>query len=228
MSQQREDLRFERKAYVDHINRHSLISLVLQHPALFRQIHQERVVNSMYFDTIHYSDAKEKIDGLNSRKKVRIRWYGNLFGEVAKPVLEIKNKENGLGWKDRHPLKPFVFEQNGGLFAPFEYRETQDVSVPKLLLTDRIPSLLISYQRIYFQSADGRFRITVDDQLKFYCPVRKNRCWIMLSGNTQGTILELKYSRADDSDARQITSWYPFRWGSFSKYTRGLESTNNL
>jgi hypothetical protein len=228
MSQQREDLRFERKAYVDLINRHSLISLVLQHPALFRMIHQERFVNSVYFDTIHLSDAKEKIDGLNSRKKVRIRWYGNLFGEIPKPVLEIKNKENGLGWKERYPLKPFTFEHHGGLPIQPEFLETKGTSIPKMLMITRTPSSLIRYRRVYFESADGRFRLTADDQLKFYCPVRKSRGWRRIPENTQGTVVELKYSKADDSDARKITSWYPFRWGSFSKYTRGLESISQI
>jgi hypothetical protein len=223
MSQQEEDLRFERKAYVDQISRRSLISMVLQHPALFSKIHKERTVNSMYYDTIEFSDALEKINGLKSRKKVRIRWYGNVFGEIRKPILEIKNKENGLGWKERYSLHPFVIEERGESAIQLEFEETESASSSQFIM-NRIPSSLVSYRRAYFQTADTRFRLTVDDQLMFYIPLRDGRGWVRIPDNTDGTVIELKYSKDHDEDARQITSWYPFRWGSFSKYTRGLES----
>lgn len=228
MSQQGEDLRFERKACVDHLDRHALISLVLQHPALFRNVHKERNVNSLYFDTFSLSDAQEKIDGLNSRRKARVRWYGSLFGEIQKPVLEIKARENNLGWKKRFPLRPFVIENRGESTIQLEYLEPEDAFLPKMLLINRIPSSLLSYRRLYFLSADGRFRLTVDDQLTVYSPVRNSCGWALNPDNPRGTILELKYSREDDGDARQITSWYPFRWGSFSKYVQGLESKKRM
>ena len=225
MSQHEEDLRFERKAYVDQISRRSLISMVLQHPALFTKIHKERTVNSLYFDTPEFSDALEKINGLKSRKKVRIRWYGTVFGEIHKPVLEIKNKENGLGWKDRYPLHPFVIENRGESAIQLEFMEPEGASRSQMFMMNRVPSSLVSYRRAYFQTADNRFRLTIDDQLMFFIPLRDSRGWARIPDNTDGTIIELKYSKDHDSDARQITSWYPFRWGSFSKYTQGLESS---
>ncbi len=228
MNQQAEDLRFERKAYVDHIDRRSLILMVLQHPALFREIHHERTVNSLYFDTIDLSDAREKIDGLKSRRKARIRWYGTLFGEIKKPVLEIKIRENGLGWKMRYPLRPFVIEDGGGILHQLEYTEAEGAQVPEMLLLNRTPSALVSYRRMYFQTADGRFRLTVDDHLRFYHPVRNGQGWKVLPENTRGTVIELKYSKEHDDDAREISSLYPFRWGSFSKYTRGFESMSRF
>ncbi len=228
MNRQAEDLRFERKAYVDHIDRRSLILMVLQHPALFREIHHERTVNSLYFDTIDLSDAREKIDGLKSRRKARIRWYGTLFGEIRKPVLEIKIRENGLGWKMRYPLRPFVIEDSGGIVHQPEYLEAEGAQVPEMLLLNRTPSALVSYRRMYFQTADGRFRLTVDDHLRFYHPVRNGQGWKVLPENTRGTVIELKYSKEHDDDARVISALYPFRWGSFSKYTRGFESTSRF
>ena len=224
MNQQGEDLRFERKAYIDTIDRRSLISMILQHPALFTKIHKERIVNSLYFDTPQFADAQEKINGLKSRRKVRIRWYGSLFGEIHKPILEIKNKENGLGWKMRYPLHPFIIDNRGDTPIQLEFIDQEGTSVPKTLLISRIPSSLVSYRRAYFQSADRRFRLTIDDKLMFHIPVRNSRAWARIPDNIRGTIIELKYSRDDDDDAQQITSLYPFRWGSFSKYTRGLES----
>jgi hypothetical protein len=228
MIQQGEDLRFERKAYIDHIDRHSLISLVLTHPALFKKVHNERIVNSLYFDTSNFSDAKEKIDGLKSRRKARIRWYGTLFGEIQKPILEIKSKENGLGWKMRYPLHPFVIEPRRSPPIRLEYVDTAGTLLPKTMTMIRNPSSLISYRRLYFLSNDRRFRLTVDDQLRSYCPLKNSRGWTHNPENPPGIIIELKYSKEDDDDARQITSWYPFRWGAFSKYIHGLESAVRL
>ena len=92
-------------------------------------------------------------------------------------------------------------------------------------MMNRIPSSLVSYRRAYFQTADNRFRLTIDDQLRFFVPLRDSRGWARTPDNSSGTIIELKYSKNDDGDARQITLWYPFRWGSFSKYMQGLESS---
>jgi hypothetical protein len=222
MSQKEEDLRFERKAYLNQMDRHSLVALIHQHPALFKKVHKERVVNSLYYDTPGFSNALEKINGLKSRRKARIRWYGTLFGEIQKPVLEIKAKENTVGWKNRYPLHPFVIENQGETAIQPEFLEPDDSLLPKMLLMIRNPSLLISYRRLYFLSADGRFRLTVDDNLRFYSPGKNKHGWVLNPANPRGIIAELKYSFGDDDDARKIASWYPFRWGSFSKYINGL------
>ena len=226
MSPQDDHRRFERKAYIDHFDRSSLVSLIRQHPALFRERYKERTINSLYFDTRTFSNAFEKIDGLPSRRKARIRWYGTLFGEIKKPVLEIKAKENSVGWKMRYSLLPFDLEENGGESAiHLQFRKPEDALHPTILMMTLIPSLLISYRRLYFLSADGRFRLTVDDQLKYYRPGMNKQKWIPCPDNPSGIIIELKYSYEDDNDARKITCWYPFRWGSFSKYTTGLGSS---
>lgn len=228
MSPSGEDLRFERKAYIDQFDRRSIFSMVFQHPALFKEIHHERTVNSLYFDTENYSDARDKIDGLKSRRKTRIRWYGILFGEIHAPVLEIKNKDISLGWKLRYPLSPFIIENRGGTAIQLEYRKPGCSLLPKILMMTRSSAVLISYRRIYFQSADRRFRLTIDDQLRFYSPVRNGHGWTLFPDNPNGVIIELKYSKDDDDDARQITSWFPFRWGSISKYSWGLQLVRHL
>ena len=36
------------------------------------------------------------VDGLKNRVKVRIRWYGDLFGVIEKPVLELCKQAGGI------------------------------------------------------------------------------------------------------------------------------------
>jgi SPX domain protein involved in polyphosphate accumulation len=220
-----ETFRFERKAYVDQLDHCSLVSLIHQHPAFFQEIHHERAINSLYFDTRTFSNAFEKVDGLISRRKARIRWYGDLFGEINQPVLEIKAKENSVVWKRRYPLRPFVLEISGDESAirP-EFERPEDALHPRVLLMSRIPTLLVSYRRRYFLSADRRFRVTMDYPLKFYHRGMNKRRWISSLDKYPATIIELKYAQEDDNDARNITCWFPFRWGSFSKYLTGLQS----
>lgn len=219
-----EQFRFERKAYVDLLDHSSLVSLILQHPAFFRKVHHGRTINSLYFDTRSFSDALEKADGLISRRKVRIRWYGELFGEINEPVLEIKAKENTIVWKRRYPLRPFVLEPEGdGPAIQPAFEQPEDALHPRVLLMPRIPALLVSYHRCYFLSADRRFRLTLDNHLQFYYRGLNKQRWIPGHDQSPASILELKYAPEDDGDARNVTSWFPFRWGSYSKYFSGLQ-----
>ena len=79
---------------------HSLRSvegLIKGNSSLFREIYSQRKVNNIYFDTYRYSNYFDNVLGVSDRKKMRIRWYGETFGEISKPVLS-KTKE-GPGWR---------------------------------------------------------------------------------------------------------------------------------
>ena len=45
---------------------------------MFREIHNERIVNSIYFDTDELKNVWDNINGFSDRSKLRLRWYNKL------------------------------------------------------------------------------------------------------------------------------------------------------
>ena len=57
---------------------------------------QNRSITSIYLDTNNYNLAKDNINGVSERKKIRFRWYNNNLNEI---FFEEKNKKNFCVWK---------------------------------------------------------------------------------------------------------------------------------
>ena len=92
---QTREYRYERKFLVDQLDVHQVLALVKLHPAMFYQPYPPRYVNNLYLDTEGLDNYQDNVSGVGDRRKVRLRWYGDLFGDVDRPVLEFKIKR---GW----------------------------------------------------------------------------------------------------------------------------------
>ena len=218
--------RYERKFFISELDRYELESIVKLHPAFFSEIHHQRFVNNIYFDTINMSNYLDNVIGISQRLKVRIRWYGDLLGFIEKPVLELKIKKGFLGGKLRFPLDSFCLDSD------YSLKVQQDIfaksGVPDVLseyLKTSHFALLNRYSRKYFESADHKFRITIDFDMKFYKMDSTNNSFIEKIVDHKNTVLELKYSDKDDEDARFITNYFPFRMTKSSKYVSGIEKS---
>ena len=89
--------RYERKFFISHADHYKVEHAVKMHPAVFTELFHQRDVNNIYFDTFTLTNFFKSVDGQSHRIKVRIRWYGELYGEIKKPVLELKIKNGLLG-----------------------------------------------------------------------------------------------------------------------------------
>ena len=58
--------------------------------------HNDRLINSIYFDSEDFITAQDNLAGISGRKKYRIRWYNNDDKNIN---YEIKLKKNNLGQK---------------------------------------------------------------------------------------------------------------------------------
>jgi hypothetical protein len=85
------------------------------------------------------------------------------------------------------------------------------------------PALFNRYQRHYFLSRDGKFRLTVDCELQFAGMPCEHRQTIDLSPPAKTLILELKFGPALAQHADRVTNGLPFRVARFSKYVAGIE-----
>ncbi|MES9902112.1 MAG: polyphosphate polymerase domain-containing protein [Sedimenticola sp.] len=218
--------RYERKFLITDFTYSDVLYFINCSNAAFIEEYPKRVINNIYFDTPDYISFHENIDGISDRVKTRIRWYGEKFNRIKNPVLEFKIKENMLGKKMSYKLKGINIEIGSSLDAFFNlvmdspflpYRQG-------IKLLCKVPILANRYKREYYKSYDGRFRLTVDENVK-YIPIYNNKLGIHNSSTDhRSVIVELKYASHLDFEARKITSEFPFRSTKNSKYVNGVFS----
>ena len=212
--------RFERKFLIEDLSYEEIEKLVKLNSACFKEIHQSRRINNIYFDTYNYLNYEDNVEGNTHRSKLRIRWYGNLFGECKNPVVEIKNKNGLLGWKDRYVINNFILNRS-------EYVDFRDLAIPKHKIATSHnlqglrPVLINSYLRTYYLSSN-RFRLTIDKNIDYY-GVNPIRNVIPSSLVNKSYVIEIKYNSEHDSIVDKITQEFPFRLTKNSKYAVGIE-----
>jgi len=163
------NFRYERKFFINGVDRPFIETKLKFQPAMFKEIYHERMVNNIYFDSFNLKHYHDNLDGVGRRLKVRIRWYGDLFGVIENPILELKLRHNLNVGKLSYPLKSFTLDKN---FTMNTLCEVFDVSslreVLKLYLKSLSASLLNTYKRKYFLSSNGNYRVTIDTDMLVY------------------------------------------------------------
>lgn len=219
-----EKSRFERKFAIQEMHYHDIIQHVKINTGAFSSLYHPRHINNIYFDSNDLDFYTDNVSGKGSRKKARIRWYGDLLGRINKPVLEFKMREGMVGNKVSFPLSPFTIDNN------FTVDYIQDIleksalpdwalSIMKMLK----PSLLNRYNRQYFISFDKNFRLTVDNELT-YIGISSSNNSFMEKYTSEDVIVELKYDQIyDGKKAAYIINNLPFRLTKSSKYVNGFE-----
>ncbi len=216
--------RYERKFFVYNMDRISIEHMILHHPTFFSEIYHERYVNNIYFDFPGFNNYSDSNSGNTNRIKWRIRWYGELFGTIADPVLELKFKHGLVGYKKLFPLG--TFQLGAGMHSTDlkeVVRNSQIDPKVKHTLLEQQPVLLNRYRRKYFESHDRSFRITMDEEQSFYKINAFNNAFLQVCRDQNNVIIELKYDEKFDSDAAHIVNRLPFRITKSSKYARGIE-----
>src|SRR5579872_1124802 len=104
--------RHERKFLVPRPSWDSVEFRIRLNPGVFSSIFHPRAVNNIYLDSPALRFYFMNTEGAAERTKVRIRWYGDLFGALSRPVLEFKIKHGLAGEKESFPLKPFLLDEN--------------------------------------------------------------------------------------------------------------------
>ena len=214
--------RNERKFRVYTISYSELLNIIHLNPFLFREIYYQRTINNIYLDSLELDSFFDNVDGYSKRMKVRVRWYGDDLTEVISPKLEFKIKYGHVGTKRVFPLKPFAF---GKGFSKDQLTKSFDNSNLPDVISEAVRylhlSVLNKYQRRYFISLDGRFRITLDKNMQYYLLRDSNNSFLTKRSEDGVSVLELKYNISDDSDANKIVKQFNFRMTKNSKYVSG-------
>ena len=215
--------RYERKFTISNSSRSRVLHSIKNHPAFFRPIFHPRQINNIYFDDQKLTFFKNNRIGIAKRKKIRIRWYGNLFGKNVQPKLEYKLKDGLLGDKWIFALPEFIL--NPGFKSHSLSKVFSEATLPSPILEDLQPlhaTLLNTYHRRYFLSADGKFRITLDESMAYYRFDYPRAHFMAIHSTPNDFIVELKYLPNEDKLAHKISGKFPFRMDKSSKYVNGI------
>ena len=220
-----DNYRYEKKLLVSELSVQEILAMIKLHPSIFSEIYHERIINNIYLDSPDYSSYVDNLSGIGDREKVRIRWYGETFGQINDPALELKIKKGSVGGKDSYKLKSFILTKR------FTYNHLLDIcrrsNLPEIILyklSNLHFTVLTKYKRKYFLSSCKKYRLTLDYNIS-YARILPNGTILKELKDYLKCIIELKYDSVDDKNSDKITSFFPFNVTRSSKYVMGLEAT---
>lgn len=215
--------RYERKFIAQGLALSDALALVRRHPAAFRESYPARTVNNLYLDSADLRDYHDHVNGVAHRAKTRIRWYGAASGHIVAPNLEHKLKRGHVSGKILHRLPPMRMNAHlsrTDLETAFDAARLPELA--RAALRHLQLSLLNRYQRHYFQSANQRFRLTVDSGLQFAAARQAPGAEVSFCPPASLIVIELKFGLAEAESAATITNPLPLRLARCSKYVFGI------
>lgn len=202
-------MRYERKYQVAAHDYHRVFDLIMANPMGFNKSYDDRKVNSIYYDDINYSSYNDNLVGVAERVKYRVRWYGDTLLNISHPILEKKIKKGLLGSKEYVSLDDFELSNGAPVLDNLS-----------LITNSLIPTVVVRYDRTYFESYNNKIRATIDRNLEY---------GIISNNKVLGTfykdpmvILEIKYDEADETEAQDCMQSIPYRLSKNSKYVAAM------
>ncbi len=214
--------RYERKMRILGQERQWAEMLVRHHPSLLVQEHPPRYVNNLYLDSCRGDNLLRHVDGVSRRRKVRVRWYGDLGGMLDAPQLEFKNKLSVATSKRVFPLLPITLEElasRDGLLAASEHPDCPECA--REPLASLFPTLLNRYKRQYYRTPDGKVRVTIETEMSFHRPDRLRGLSLAVSRDP-ALVMEIKYGKNAFGEAAAVSNGFPLPLDKNSKYVNGL------
>ena len=189
----------------------------------FKEIYNERTVNSIYFDDDKLTRLLDTIDGEKYRSKIRLRWYGKIRDINIEPNLEEKIKINTKNFKIHHKLKFKKIKDKIDIkkLQKEILIQLKNDEFINLKIKNTIPSSFVSYKRKYYYK--NSLRITLDKDLIFKNFFRDK--YIKINENFEKKkflILEFKFNDENFNFVRSLSSQISNRFRKFSKYEYSL------
>ncbi|MBE6895371.1 MAG: polyphosphate polymerase domain-containing protein [Ruminococcaceae bacterium] len=186
-------------------------------------------IRSLYFDDINDNCLKENEDGVDQRKKYRIRIY-DPKGDFIR--LEIKEKQRSVTKKYscRITREECDMIMNGTMPLAFDSRKPLNELKLQMRCAKMVPKAIIEYERTAFVHPVGNVRITFDRNISasrycdsFFDAKPHSPVPVLPSGMH---VLEVKYDEfLPDFIAKQLEISI-LRQTSFSKYYLGRLAVN--
>lgn len=126
-------------------------------------------VRSLYFDTVNDKDFKEKEDGLNLRRKLRLRIY-DPRADFA--MLELKQKQGAYQKKRSLRLSrkdaEMLISGNYGVLMKDSLKEEDLAAECYAIMQGQCyrPKVIVEYNRMAYIAKEGQTRITLDRSIR--------------------------------------------------------------
>ena len=182
-------------------------------------------VKSLYYDTPGSRDFFDKVNGLKTRQKLRLRIYDE---DQPAARLELKSKEGDR----QHKTGLEVTRADAsilmkGVYSPlFRYPGEDAMRLYAMLAIDGYrPAVIVEYDRAAYSYPAFDVRLTFDSRVRS-CETNLNLYEKQLPWNpvfTDAVILEVKFNRHLPSFVRKILQPYRLNQTSFSKYCAGRQ-----
>lgn len=216
--------RYERKFRPESLTAPQIENIILGSAAFFRKIYHPRYVNNIYLDTPELDCFYDNLMGKSDRKKYRIRWYGDIDGHITGAVFEIKVKSAYRGTKHSFFLPDFDINESLNNVQCFDILKQADIP---LEILDEIAGmeikLLNSYKRTYYRDLTGNFRLTIDNNIRYY-NVNDNFNRFNEVFLDDNVVVEIKYDEEYNEYAPNVINSMPFRMTRNSKYIEGISN----
>ena len=164
----------------------------------------------------------DSIEGCSKRTKKRLRWYGNNCTQYE-ANLEFKSKHGHLSWKKIFPrfciICPSASKWN--TFVDKGNWERLQAIGPTFT------SSIVSYSRTYYESANKKIRITLDQDIVYYDQYLSSGP--NFSNNYQDStklVIEIKVNNRDQRLIKEVQNFIPFSSRRFSKYCESMSTPN--
>jgi hypothetical protein len=163
------------------------------------KLHENRTINSIYYDTVDLKMFHESEEGLLPRKKIRVRHYNKI------PAFTLETKTSSIEGRYKTSKKLDSINTKKELLSQHYFDKQYGILYP---------SLYVSYERSYFKLQN--MRITFDEKIIYQNMKDINK----YRYNDPERVIEIK-TPIDCSDD-YLEKYIPYSTARFSKYARGL------
>lgn len=220
-----ERYRYEKKYLVPEEYNDLVFHYIFSQDLRFLKHYEKRIINSIYFDNDDLEMYFKNIDGLSTREKYRIRWYGNT-NLIKNPVLEVKRKINNYGEKSSYRLNIDsgldLNDLNNLNFLTNIVNKKISINKENFLTDNLRPKIIVSYLRYYYKSIIYNLRLTLDKDIKYKLINTNSKIYKSPHYSNKNSIIELKYPIQIHKDIISSNIDFPFRLQKNSKYVEGM------
>ncbi|MBE6149936.1 MAG: polyphosphate polymerase domain-containing protein [Firmicutes bacterium] len=178
-------------------------------------------IRSLYFDDLYNSAYNEKIDGVEFRKKYRIRIYNYDDSFIR---LECKYKHNNMTSKDQIKITKEIYNKIlNGEFNELEFGDNKLFNnfLIDLKTKNLKPSVIVDYKRLALTYPISDVRITFDSNISSgmynYDLFNENKNNLSIIDDNK-VVLEVKYNEILPESIAVILATIPSVREAFSKF----------
>jgi len=183
---------------------------------------------SVYYDTEDWQSFYEKIDGIERRKKFRIRSYKKDVSPEDEVFLEVKEKNKDIILKRRRPIKMRDVNKlnSGSLVSDDSVLEEWRYNIVRNAIKPRI---MIGYKRMAFVPRDNvNLRITIDTEVGYSMLNHRRVDFSDFARKTyfsrEFSVLEIKYSGPVPKFVEDLIRRHNLRNEAISKFSDSVMS----